>query len=139
MLFVADKKTEGRRVKNRNLSKLTKFFWVPVLCLILTVQSMPVYGARADAVEYVGDVDGDGSITPKDVTKLRRYLAGGWGVDVATEDGDVDEDGAITPKDVTKLRRYLAGGWGIILPQKNPALIEGVSIVKNDCPDNIFR
>jgi hypothetical protein len=100
---------------------------------------MPVYGARADAVEYVGDVDGDGSITPKDVTKLRRYLAGGWGVDVATEDGDVDEDGAITPKDVTKLRRYLAGGWGIILPQKNPALIEGVSIDKNNFPDNIFR
>jgi hypothetical protein len=69
-------------------------------------------------VSYVGDVDGDGKITPKDVTKLRRCLAGGWDVDVVKEEGDVDGDGKITPKDVTMLRRYLAGGWGVKLPVK---------------------
>ncbi len=93
-----------------------------LLCAMLVISMLPCFAAKAEAAEAeaatVGDVDGDGSITPKDVTKLRRYLAGGWGVDVATEDGDVDEDGAITPKDVTKLRRYLAGGWGVTLPQK---------------------
>lgn len=68
---------------------------------------------------YVGDVDGDGDITPKDVTAMRRYLAGGWDVEIDSEDGDVDQDGSITPKDVTMLRRYLAGGWGITLPEKN--------------------
>lgn len=67
---------------------------------------------------YVGDVDGDGQITPKDVTKLRRFLAGGWNVEVLTDDGDVDKDGSITPKDVTMLRRYLAGGWEVELPTK---------------------
>ena len=33
-----------------------------------------------DVATEDGDVDEDGAITPKDVTKLRRYLAGGWGV-----------------------------------------------------------
>ncbi len=91
-----------------------------LLCIMLAISMLPCFVTNVEAAEteadFVGDVDGDGSITPKDVTKLRRYLAGGWDVKVVTEDGDVDEDGAITPKDVTKLRRYLAGGWGISLP-----------------------
>ena len=41
---------------------------------------------------YIGDVDGDGSITPKDVTKLRRYVDGGWVVSISISDGDVDEE-----------------------------------------------
>ena len=97
-----------------------------ILCIVMIVGMMPFELLRAelagtetaDDTLYVGDVDGDGSVTPKDVTKMRRFLAGGWDVDVATEDGDVDGDGAITPKDVTKLRRYLAGGWGVELPEK---------------------
>jgi hypothetical protein len=97
-----------------------------ILCMVMIVGIMPFASLKAeltvtepvDDTLYVGDVDGDGSVTPKDVTKMRRFLAGGWNVDVATEDGDVDGDGAITPKDVTKLRRYLAGGWGVGLPIK---------------------
>jgi YD repeat-containing protein len=79
--------------------------------------------AVSDDTVFVGDVDGDGTVTPKDVTKMRRFLAGGWDVEVATEDGDVDEDGSITPKDVTKLRRYLAGGWGVELPKKSDPVL----------------
>lgn len=63
----------------------------------------------------LGDTDVDGNITPKDVTLLRRYLAGGWNVEISEANADVDKDGSITPKDVTMLRRYLAGGWGITL------------------------
>lgn len=66
-------------------------------------------------ITITGDVDGDGQITPKDVTKLRRFLAGGWNVEVSVENADIDGDGKVTPKDVTMLRRYLAGGWGISL------------------------
>ena len=84
---------------------------------------------------YIGDVDGDGSITPKDVTKLRRYLAGGWEVSISISDGDVDGDGSITPKDVTKLRRYLAGGWGVELPVKEnvsePTTVPETNITPN--------
>ena len=62
-----------------------------------------------------GDVNDDGSIDLKDVTTLRRYLAGGWNVTINEANSDVNSDGSIDLKDVTILRRYLAGGWDITL------------------------
>ena len=58
----------------------------------------------------LGDVNRDGIVDIKDVTVLRRYLAG----TVAEEDvdllaADCNEDGVVDIKDVTILRRYLAG------------------------------
>ncbi len=63
----------------------------------------------------IGDVNGDGEITSKDVTILRRYLAGGWNVEINEVNSDINGDGEVTSKDVTLLRRYLAGGWGVEL------------------------
>ena len=60
-----------------------------------------------------GDVNGDGEVNAKDVTILRRYLAGGW-EDASIIDefaADVNGDSVIDARDVTRLRRYLAGGW----------------------------
>lgn len=65
-----------------------------------------------------GDVDGDGEVTPRDATILRRYLAGGWGISIDDFNAlaaDVDGDGEVTPKDATLIRRYLAGGWNVVL------------------------
>ncbi len=107
----------------KNVGKAMGLF----LCLTLGVSAVPGASTKAaeDTALYVGDVDGDGSVTPKDVTKLRRYLAGGWDVEVDVADADVDSDGSITPKDVTKLRRYLAGGWGVELPLKQVVAHKG--------------
>lgn len=62
-----------------------------------------------------GDINGDGEVTTKDVTVLRRYIAGGYNVTVVDEALDVNRDDAITTKDVTTLRRFIAGGYGIEL------------------------
>ncbi len=62
-----------------------------------------------------GDVNEDNEINAKDVTMLRRYLAGGWNVEINMLNSDVNNDGEINAKDVTILRRYLAGGWGVQL------------------------
>ena len=62
-----------------------------------------------------GDVNGDGKITQIDVTRLRKYLAGGWDVEIDEAAADVNGDGKITQIDVTRLRKYLAGGWDIEL------------------------
>ena len=62
-----------------------------------------------------GDVNGDGVINSKDVTVLRRYIAGGWNVKIIEANSDINGDGTINAKDVTLLRRYLAGGWGVAL------------------------
>ena len=54
-----------------------------------------------------GDVDGNGTLTMKDLLTLRKLIAG------ADEDGafnsDVDGDGAVNMKDVLALRKILAG------------------------------
>ncbi len=63
-----------------------------------------------------GDANSDGKVDVRDVTALRRYLAGGWNVNISQENTDVNCDGKVDSKDLTILRRYLAGGWGIELP-----------------------
>ena len=62
-----------------------------------------------------GDVNEDGDINAKDVTTLRRFLAGGWNVTINDVNSDINGDGEVNAKDVTMLRRALAGGWGIVL------------------------
>jgi len=64
----------------------------------------------------LGDLNGDGVINSKDVTLLRRYLAGGYSVTLTNElIADVNKDGVVNAKDVTILRRFLAGGYGVVL------------------------
>ena len=61
-----------------------------------------------------GDINCDGSVTTKDVTTLRRAIAGGYGIEIA-DTMDLNDDGVVTTKDVTFLRRYIAGGYGVEL------------------------
>ena len=92
------------------------------MAVILAFGTVPVSTVKAEelpaAEVYYGDVNDDGKIDAKDVTALRRYLAGGWNVDVNEEKADADGDGAVGTKDVTILRRYITGGWGVTLPSK---------------------
>ena len=62
-----------------------------------------------------GDVNGDGSVDLKDVTILRRYLAGGWDVTIDEENADVNGSGTVTLVDVILITRFLAGGWNVTL------------------------
>ena len=62
-----------------------------------------------------GDVDGNGTVNMRDVLTLRQFMAGGYGVTVATEDGDLDHNGTVNMRDVLMLRQYMAGGYGIEL------------------------
>ena len=66
----------------------------------------------AQAAEYkLGDVNGDGRVTPADVTTLRLYIAGKLDQNIAVDKrtADLNQDGRITPSDVTTLRLYIAG------------------------------
>ena len=62
-----------------------------------------------------GDVSGDGAVNAKDVTIIRRFIAGGYGITVQESVADVNKDGTVNAKDVTVLRRFIAGGYGITL------------------------
>ncbi|MBR2897848.1 MAG: dockerin type I repeat-containing protein, partial [Oscillospiraceae bacterium] len=63
----------------------------------------------------IGDVNGDDTVTAKDITMLRRVLAGGYGVNTYKVVADATCDGVMNAKDVTFLRRHLAGGYGVEL------------------------
>lgn len=54
-----------------------------------------------------GDVNDDGVVNVADVITLRRYLAGGYDLEVNLEQADVNEDGVITILDVIRLREYI--------------------------------
>ena len=59
-----------------------------------------------------GDANGDGEVDLRDVTAMRRDLAGGWDVTVDPRAADVNGDGLFSLPDVTILCRRLAG-WGV--------------------------
>ena len=92
-----------------------------LLVLVLLLGCVCVSAAADDAVaelqatKPIGDVNGDGTINAKDVTILRRYLAGGYGVTIDPRAADASGDGTLSAKDITYLRRYLAGGYNLEL------------------------
>lgn len=58
-----------------------------------------------------GDIDGNGKVNTRDITRLRRYHAG-WDVEVFESVLDVDGNGKINIRDITRLQRYHAG-WDV--------------------------
>ena len=60
-----------------------------------------------------GDINGDGSVNNKDVTRLFRYVSG-WDVEVVEAALDVNGDGSVNNKDVTRLFRYVSG-WDVVI------------------------
>ncbi len=55
----------------------------------------------------LGDVNDDGTVDIADVVTLRRYIAGGYNVEINFEQSDMNSDGVITVGDIIALRRYL--------------------------------
>ncbi|MGN0443692.1 MAG: Ig-like domain-containing protein [Acutalibacteraceae bacterium] len=59
--------------------------------------------------EYIpGDINNDGAVNNKDLTRLMKYLSGEE-VEVVENALDVNGDGNINNKDLTRLMKYLAG------------------------------
>lgn len=56
----------------------------------------------------LGDINGDGVVNNKDLTRLMKYLAG---EDVVVNEAalDINGDGTVNNKDLTRLMKYLAG------------------------------
>lgn len=86
------------------------------VCGATETETIPMLTETAEtSASGKGDVNGDGLLNAKDVTTLRRGLAGGYGVSLNESTADVNGDGGLNAKDATFLRRYLAGGYGVVL------------------------
>ena len=91
-----------------------------LLCLLLILACLPsAFAADGDvllpeipidppAVRLAGDINGDGSVNNKDLTRLAQKLAGR---DVTYVEGslDINGDGYVNNKDLTRLPQKLAG------------------------------
>ena len=62
-------------------------------------------------IPLAGDINGDGKVNNKDVTRLFQYLAN-WSVSVNSAVLDVNGDGKVNNKDITRLMQYLAN-WDV--------------------------
>ena len=67
----------------------------------------------ASTVIKYGDVNSDGRVDRKDLTRLAQYFAR-WSVDVDKTTADVNGDGKVDRKDLTRLAQYFAR-WDVQL------------------------
>ena len=75
-----------------------------------------IYGASGELLVAVvegslllGDVNDDGEVNTKDLTRLARHLVGA-DVDINAKNADVNVDSELGTKDLTRLARFLVGG-----------------------------
>ena len=69
---------------------------------------IPVLATSEEPNYVLGDVNGDGAVNVKDLTRLKKCLAGAEELS-SVEAADVTVDGDVNGKDLTRLKRYLAG------------------------------
>lgn len=90
-----------------------------IICLLAIVLITLLIGAipaAATTPDFTpGDVNGDGRINGADVALVRRYIAGGYGVEIDLRAADVNDDGRINGADIALVRRDIAGGYGVEL------------------------
>ena len=83
-----------------------------------------IKSGKIEVIDYIpGDVNGDGRINGTDITLIRRYIAGGYGVSIIPNAADVNDDGRINGTDVTLIRRYIAGGYGVELKPSDTCFV----------------
>ncbi len=78
------------------------------------------YGGKSATFEVTvkkaytpGDINGDGSVNIRDITRLKQVVAGGYDVTYVEEALDTNGDGSVNIRDITRLKQYVAGGYGV--------------------------
>ncbi|MBQ7474846.1 MAG: dockerin type I repeat-containing protein [Clostridia bacterium] len=74
-------------------------------CGVTKTEAIPV----VVSTHFPGDINGDGKVNSKDLTRLLKYLSG-ENVEVVADALDVNGDGKLNSKDLTRLLKYLSGG-----------------------------
>lgn len=71
-----------------------------------------VSGGELTVIDYMpGDINNDGSVNNKDVTRLFQHLSN-WNVEVNESALDVNGDGSVNNRDLTRLFQFVSG-WDV--------------------------
>ena len=73
-------------------------------CDYTTYEQIPATGPT----HIPGDINGDGVVNSKDLTRLLKYVSG-FDVEVNEAALDVNGDGVVNSKDLTRLLKYVSG------------------------------
>ena len=65
---------------------------------------------KSEVEVLLGDVNGDGVVDAKDVTRLRKYMADPDTTEINFKNADVNLDGVVDAKDMTRMRKHFADG-----------------------------
>ena len=79
-------------------------------------------------VYLAGDINGDGKVNMKDVTRLHQHI-NGWDISVVEAAIDVNGDGKVNMKDVTRLHQYV-NGWDVAVYVSGHSAAEKITAKK---------
>lgn len=105
---------------------------VAIAMLLAAQLASKAYALETVSETYAaGDINGDGSVDNKDLTRLFQCLSD-WDVDVVESNLDTNGDGAVDNKDLTRLFQYLSD-WDVELhggtnPNPDPDPVETIEV-----------
>lgn len=89
-------------IKNKNGEEITGD------TLIGTGAKIIINGIETYTIVKIGDVSGDGKISPSDYVKVKNHIMGVTSLDeVSKKSADINKDGQITPADYVKIKNHI--------------------------------
>ncbi len=126
-------------MKNTIKKSISVFMCILMLLSCLNVSVFTEFGSfiaeAADSSLSAGDINGDGTVNNKDLTRLLKHIAG-EDVDVIERFLDTNGDGTVNNKDLTRLLKHIAGEDVIIYPIGCTHELKAIKAVEATCTEN---
>ncbi len=126
-------------VPGENLGISLSYSRGDVLDANLKPVTLEMVAGKVAVIDYTpGDLNDDNRINALDIVLMRRYITGGYDININEFAADINDDGKINTADIILVRRYIAGGYGIkLLPSHglHEHTMEAIAAKKATCKE----